>query len=1001
MANNCLNIKACCYYMFRQVKSNLTVHGIIKLLLVAVCLFSCLTFRAFAQKYTFTHYDIEDGLIQSQVNTLSQDASHRLWMGTLGGACRFDGKDFIPFSKENGLPNNFVYTVLCDQKNRVWFGTHMGLSCLYNKKLTNYPIPSNVKHSWVTNIVEDGTGTIWLVMQGKLFKVNGRVLQYVPITGAEDFDITNIVVNRSGILCASVFQKGLYCLSGSNWANIIPLEGQYKNLVIRWILFDRLDHSKAYFIANNKLYICTGTIVRPYPDAELNNVKTSLLCVEQDMRGDLWIGSSSGVYRIKNKQLIHFTAQNGLTDTPIPDIYCDSDGNLWLAAWGGGIYKYEGNTYIVFDQSQGVGSAQTIMGLTVDRKNNVWLATDGSGVMQFDGKQFKNVNLPTTNPNVKKVQCIYTDRGNNIWMGSSLGGLWKFDGRAYTMIPGTEDRIFNALQQDGEGTMWMAAPYGCFYFDNHTITRVDGFNAFTTSLLALGKDSVLAGTQNGVKLFVNKKLVPGFKLDVLETSNVLCMMRYHNKVMIGTGDWGLFIWDTATGSIKNYNVKNGFNSNSIYNLVADKTGIIWAGTGRGVNRIVPAANGFDYTIMGTGNSKDLIAEANENSVLYLDDKIWMGTTKGLVIYNAAKTVMHSAPPHIIIQSVNLFTPEHVKSMADTVDARIPYNQNHLAISFLGVYLKNPRDVAYQYKLIGHDDEFCTPIKNTVVDYPSLPPGSYTFQVRAVTSTGLQSNNTAQFAFEIIPPFYQTWLFRLLLTISFVLCGISMQTYMHKRKLRAVRIVEQIKREEKQKIRQQTAEDFHDDLGNKLTRITVLSDILTTKLDGKETEQRKLVGQIKQNAEALYNGTKDILWALDPKSDNLYEILTHIRLFGIEFFHDTPIAFEVDEIDPSFNRIKLPLEYCRNMTMIYKELLNNVLKHACATQVHLTVSTVKNNEMGILLADNGKGFNADQVTMGHGIKNIKNRAARIGGEVTIQSDKKTGTTVILKLKLKKT
>jgi ligand-binding sensor domain-containing protein/signal transduction histidine kinase len=985
--------------MFIQLKSNLTVRVIIKLLVITACIFSCLTFKAFAQKYTFTHYDIEDGLIQSQVNTLSQDASHRLWLGTLGGACRFDGKDFTAFSKENGLLNNFVYTVLCDRKNRVWFGTHMGLSCLYNKKLSNYPIPANIKHSWVTNIVEDAAGTIWLVMQGKLFKVAGHVLQYVAITGAEDFDITNITVNRSGILCATVFQKGFFCLNGTTWANIIPLNGQYKNLVIRWMLFDKLDHSKAYFIANNKLYVCAGTTVSLYPNADLKEIKTGLLCVEQDARGDLWIGTSSGAYRIKNKQLIHFTAQNGLTDTPIPDIYCDADDNLWLAAWGGGIYKYEGNTYIVFDQSQGVGSAQTIMGLTLDKKNNIWLATDGSGVMQFDGKQFKNVNLPTSNPNAKKVQCIYTDRSNNIWMGSSLGGLWKFDGHTYTIIPGTEDRIANALVQDAEGNMWMAAPYGCFYYSNHTLQRIDGFNAFTTSLLALGKDSVLAGTQNGIKLFVNKKLAPSFKLDVLETSNILCMIKYHSKVMIGTGDWGLFVWDTATGSIKNYNVKNGFNSNSIYNLVADKSGVIWAGTGRGINRIIPASNGYDYTIVGSGNSKDLIAEANENSVLYLDDKIWMGTTKGLVIYNASKTNMHNHTPHIIIQSVNLFTPEHVKSMADTVDARIPYNQNHLAISFLGVYLKNPRDISYQYKLIGHDDAFCTPIKNTVVDYPSLPPGKYTFQVRAITPTGLQSNNTAQFSFEIIPPFYQSWPFRLLVIVSLILSGISMQTYMHKRKLRAVRIVDRIKREEKQKIRQQTAEDFHDDLGNKLTRITVLSDILTAKLNGNEAEQRKLVGQIKQNAEALYNGTKDILWALDPKSDNLYEILNHIRLFGIEFFHDTAIAFDVDEIDTSFNRIKLPLEYCRNMTMIYKELLNNILKHSCSTQVHLTVSTVKNNEMGILLTDNGKGFDTDSVIMGHGIRNIKNRAARIDGEVSIQSDK-TGTTVIFKLKLKK-
>ncbi|WP_448702649.1 two-component regulator propeller domain-containing protein [Mucilaginibacter sp. AW1-3] len=986
--------------MFAQLKSNLTVHGIIKLLLVAVCLFCCSTFKALAQKYTFTHYDIEDGLIQSQVNTLSQDPSHRLWMGTLGGACRFDGKDFTAFSKENGLLNNFVYTVLCDRENRVWFGTHMGLACYCKKKLTNYPIPAGIKHSWVTNIVEDGAGTIWLMMEGKLFKVTGNTLQKVTITGAADFSLTYITVNRSGVLCASVFQKGLYFLNGNTWANIIPLEGEYKNLVIRWILFDKLNHAKAYFIANNKLYVYTGAGINPYPDAELNQTKTALLCVEQDARGDLWIGSSSGVYRVKNKQLIHFTSQNGLTDAAIPNIYCDNDGNLWFASWGGGIYKYEGNTYIVFDQSQGISSAQTIMGLTLDKQNRIWLATDGSGVMQFDGKQFKNIDLPTKNFNVKKVQCIYTDRSNNIWIGSSLGGLWKYNGYSYTMVPASDERIANALTQDNEGTIWMASPYGCFYYSNNALRHVDDFNGFTTSLLALGKDSVLVGTQNGVKLLLNKKLVPGFKIGVLESSNILCMIKYHNKVMFGTGDWGLFVWDTTTGSIKNYNVKNGFNSNAIYNLVADKSGIIWAGTGRGINRIVPLPNGFDFSIVGSGNSKEIIAEANENSVLYFDDKIWMGTTKGLIIYNAAKPPMHSSSPHIIIQSVNLFTRDHIRSMADTQGARIPYNQNHLAISFLGVYLKNPRDVSYQYKLTGHDDNFCAPIKNTVVDYPSLPPGKYTFQVKALTSTGLQSGNTAQFAFEIVPPFYQTWIFTLLSLLSFVLLGILMQTYMHRRKLRAVRIVDNIKREEKQKIRKQTAEDFHDDLGNKLTRITVLSDILAAKLNKSETEEKKLVDQIKQNAEALYNGTKDILWALDPKSDNLYEILTHIKLFGIEFFHDTPITFEIDEIDTSFNRIKLPLEYCRNMTLIYKELLNNIMKHSGASRVHLTVSEIKNNEMRILLTDNGKGFDADTTAVGHGINNIKNRAARIDGQITIRSHLNTGTTVILTLKLKK-
>src|SRR3569833_4535677 len=96
------------------------------------------------------------------------------------------------------------------------------------------------------------------------------------------------------------------------------------------------------------------------------------------------------------------------------------------------------------------------------------------------------------------------------------------------------------------------------------------------------------------------------------------------------------------------------------------------------------------------------------------------------------------------------------------------------------------------------------------------------------------------------------------------------------------------------------------------------------------DQRKLLEQIKLSAAALYNGTKEILWALNPKSDNLYEILYHIRAFGGELFADTTVDFDFDDFDESLQRVKMPIEFSRNLSAIFKELLNNVLRHANAT-----------------------------------------------------------------------
>src|ERR1700712_3304510 len=85
-----------------------------------------------AQKYTFTHYSISDGLIQSQVNNICQDADHNLWLATYGGVSRFDGKTFTSYSRQDGLPNNFVYTIFCDRAGKMWFGTQNGLATISN-----------------------------------------------------------------------------------------------------------------------------------------------------------------------------------------------------------------------------------------------------------------------------------------------------------------------------------------------------------------------------------------------------------------------------------------------------------------------------------------------------------------------------------------------------------------------------------------------------------------------------------------------------------------------------------------------------------------------------------------------------------------------------------------------------------------------------------------------------------------------------------------------------
>jgi len=288
------------------------------------------------------------------------------------------------------------------------------------------------------------------------------------------------------------------------------------------------------------------------------------------------------------------------------------------------------------------------------------------------------------------------------------------------------------------------------------------------------------------------------------------------------------------------------------------------------------------------------------------------------------------------------------------------------------------------------------VNNNVVDYPSLPPGKYVFYAKSYNLLGAASN-VASFSFEITPAYYQTALFKVAMVVLLFLIGAGTWKYLSLKEEQKRRLIAHLRLEEQVKIRKQTAEDFHDDLGNKLTRINVLSDILYKKVDVAFSDQRKLIDQIKENADALFTGSKHILWALDPDNDRLSEVLVHAKEFGIDLFLNTAISFTSDLTNDVFKEITLPMGYGRNITMILKELFNNVLRHSGARNVTATAFLNDDNSISVVVEDDGKGFDMNTVKSGNGMRNINNRAKKINGVIETRSSVNDGTNVTLTIK----
>ncbi len=974
--------------MLKFLKPNISSKYIVFFLLL-------IAGRSVAQRYNFKNYDIEDGLIQSQVQRIYQDREHNLWISTFGGISRFNGREFTNYDVNDGLDGTAT-SLMQDGLGNMWFASR-SLTYFDGKKIKSVAKPGSYRDYYFHHLVKPSDGTLWGILGDQLFKVQNYKIQTLTIIPGLSVDA--LETDRKGNLYASVAEQGIFKLEKGKWKKFVAFPGRYKKLMVRRILFDRFIKNKIYLQSFGEILEVVNGEMKPYPNPRIKDVKGSFLSMKQDESGALWICTTTGLYSLSTTSFRHFNSSNGFTDNQVNDISVDNAGNVWLATEGSGIFRYNGDMYMRFDQTQGLPN-EVIMSLAGDQKSGIWMGTFGGGLVHYKDNKITTFRIPSEGPRAQTIFCLYLDKKDALWIGTLKAGLWKYEQGKFRLAGGGKagPPLVNGMIGDSKGTVWVTSPEGCYYYVNDIPAKVPEYNGHTSAIAEIGNDSMLVGYDMGVMLIRNKKFDPTFKIPELDGKSILSIKKYGKFVFIGTSVDGLFIMNISSGQIENYKQVNGLYSNAIYSITSDNRNI-WLGTGRGINKISFDPATMDVKILNDHSPVRLVVEANQNSSLFDGKEVWIGTAKGVFVYNPLKT-MRFTKPDVRIQTVRISQPgldnfsagPAARKYLDTEKThKLPFKQNNLIISYGGIYLSDQEALRYQYRLVGLENNFSVPVRSTTVNYLSIPAGNYTFEVKAVLENGL-SSKVKSFSFVIVPPFYRTTTFRIILFLFIILCIVLIQYYLNSRKEKRRLLIQSITREEKRKIREQTAEDFHDDMGNKLTRISILSDILASKIDAGKTEEIKLIKQIKDSASALYNGTKDILWALDPKADNLYEILNHLHYFGADLFSNTGINFEFAEPEDCLKKIRLPMEYSRNITMIFKELMNNVLKHSEAKNVRQDVD-VQGDKIIIKLTDDGKGFNSEIDYSGKGLLNTRNRSARIKGDVEIASNEKGTITTL--------
>lgn len=975
-------------------------------LLQRICFifFLCLVCQKIqAQRLPIENFNVDKGLSQSQVTSITQDVRSYLWVGTIAGLNRFDGVRFKTFSKKDGIQSNVIMALYSSSKGDVWISTTKGLSRYDGYRFENLKMPAQKMSFDFSVITEDANGNIYAYdFWNGLFVVKGKTITKVPLP-SESKSPTCSYRDQKKRLWIYIYQQGFYELLNGNWTKTTGITG----LMPREFVRSMTESNGIYYAITNK-----GTLlkIREGKVIQRKRYNDTFRSINIDDDQNLWIATAHGALLIDSGTLLlkqKLQAQNGLSDNMVNIVFKDADHNFWIGTDGDGLFKYSGGPFVRYDKNNGL-VGNVVMGFAKDKNGALFAGTREGALLKYNPEKKVFQTSSSLTKAIGGVNCMGSDPQGNIYVGTMENRLLKIhNGHLSEILLEKEYRpgIFTIKSYGNQ--VCVHTTMGSYWIDGNRAQKIDGMNGAVNSI-ALDSNEILAGGSKGCFIYSYKGVVRPVSVPGLEDVNISCFEQVGRYIAIGSFDEGLFFWDRARNTVRAYNRDHGLADNNVFAIMKDFRGNLWVGTSSGVQQIYldSIADHFRIRQFNVADGYES-SETNMNAMIESDDhSIWIGTTKGAFIYDPdADRKRTVGTPATVIESVDYpgfgNTKEQELSAWEHLPRypKIAFANNSIAFTFKGIYLRDPASLLYTYKLEGYDTAFSRLQHETSLNYMGLPPGRYVFKVKAVTNDGIAAANTVEYPFTIITPYYQTTWFKGLLVLALIGIGWVTQLIYTNQKRKRRKEIRKIQEQEQQRIREQTAADFHDELGNKLTRISILADVLQHKTDPADEEKNKIIRQIKTNALGLYTGTKEIIWSLSKESDNLSDVLLTIRQTGVELFSDTAVQFVFTGLPDADTNIKIPPGYNRHIIMIFKELLSNSMRHAGATRVMIACRKEGAETIGIYFTDNGVGFNKEH-TRGNGLNNIQRRAEKISGHLHLQSARNEGTSCSLTFSLKK-